>query len=543
MPRSGDNGLPFAKEICPRANIFFCSGGRCSPPDAARDGLAEHYRRSAAGDIWRLAAGVIRRQQPASPIVEKRGVEVSQDFSSILAKGDSSEEELSLLDICSELKELRGFYGVALAIWSSYVNGDVAQTVRTRVEILPLLKKRTPLELASRPFYIIEMAGFEHPAVLSLPDIYSQPNSPILKDLLDAFQISGTTDDILFSIRSSPSYGNIDYPFCDDYSFFYSLGDIACSSSFSLASEVLVALQSIVNSIQMFIDKLSERIRKNCIGFVMGILPTLQDKLGALAQRLLEYDWDCQFHDGDWRSSGKILQKILHIHITNAQPVQGLLSELACTILPQVPSYKAKNKQDSVDGLPTLCPATLVTWYHELHEENLGVLNKLLKEVGLLQNSKTINKEMVATLLEQIQVSVDIVVSLVSMCKTHDKIHFVVHNAVILQMIKELQRATRTIQTLCSEAKVSRRIMITSKIPYTKRMMERFLFNVKALFHSTSNGCSFWMGNLKHKDLSGQVVNSQAYDDNEDGNNTQTPFSQMAADSEDVRGSQGLQET
>ncbi|XP_049936627.1 uncharacterized protein LOC116265003 isoform X2 [Nymphaea colorata] len=569
------------------------------------------------------------------------GVEVSQDFSSILAKGDSA-EELSLLDICSEPKvldaqrhKLRPLFVNSLSILSlskkhethcpgstaelplhlyllrdlhfkldclscrsehplcSSTKGYEAPDGLNHMSFTEFLKEIRPLFPCLRKhletaIYVLRQGTAQAPTstssiamsickeilycyskVLSLPDIYSQLNSPILKDLLDAFRISGTTDDILFSIRSSPSYGNIDYAFCDDYSFFYSLADIACSSSFSLASEVLVALQSIVNSIQMFIDKLSEGIRKNYIGFVMGILPTLQDKLGALARRLLEYDWDCQFHDGDWRSSGKMLQKILHIHITNAQPVQGLLSELACTILPQVPSYKAKNKQDSVDGLPTLCPATLVTWYHELHEENLRVLNKLLKEVGLLQNSKTINKEMVATLLGQIQVSVDIVVSLVSMCKTHDKlnihvmaikyggkfvdsflkvfdflqIHFVVHNAVIIQMIKELQRATRTIQTLCSEAKVSRRIMITSKIPYTKRMMERFLFNVKGLFHSTSNGCSFWMGNLKHKDLSGQVVNSQAYDDNEDGNNTQTPFSQMAADSEDVRGSQGLQET
>lgn len=35
---------------------------------------------------------------------------------------------------------------------------------------------------------------------------------------------------------------------------------------------------------------------------------------------------------------------------------------------------------------------------------------------------------------------------------------------------------------------------ITSKIPSTKRSMERFLFHVKALLHSTSSGCTFWMG-------------------------------------------------
>lgn len=35
---------------------------------------------------------------------------------------------------------------------------------------------------------------------------------------------------------------------------------------------------------------------------------------------------------------------------------------------------------------------------------------------------------------------------------------------------------------------------ITSKIPATKRSLERFLFHVKALLHTTSRGSNFWMG-------------------------------------------------
>lgn len=39
-----------------------------------------------------------------------------------------------------------------------------------------------------------------------------------------------------------------------------------------------------------------------------------------------------------------------------------------------------------------------------------------------------------------------------------------------------------------------RQTAITSKVPATKRSMERYLFHVKALLHATSNGCTFWMG-------------------------------------------------
>ncbi|MCD7455076.1 hypothetical protein HAX54_026979 [Datura stramonium] len=70
---------------------------------------------------------------------------------------------------------------------------------------------------------------------------------------------------------------------------------------------------------------------------------------------------------------------------------------------------------------------------------------------------------------------------------------------------RELQIATRTIQTLSSEAKGMKQTTITSKIPITKRSMERFLFRVKELLPSNSNGCTSCMGNLKHKNLMGDV--------------------------------------
>lgn len=91
------------------------------------------------------------------------------------------------------------------------------------------------------------------------------------------------------------------------------------------------------------------------------------------------------------------------------------------------------------------------------------------------------------------------------------KARYDAHKNSIIMLVKELQKATRTIQTLCSEAKGFKRTVVTSKIPAVKRSMERYLFCVKALLHSTSHGNSFWMGNLKHKDLQGREVSSQLH--------------------------------
>ncbi|XP_039029266.1 Fanconi anemia group D2 protein-like [Hibiscus syriacus] len=183
-------------------------------------------------------------------------------------------------------------------------------------------------------------------------------------------------------------------------------------------------------------------------------------------------------------------------------------------------------------------------------EVNLTVLDKLVKEVVCLEKVRSFAQpENVHTLLIRMQKNVNVVVALVSMCRTHEKVtmhamevkyggkfidsfliafdflqvHFQTHNEVILLLVKELQKATRTIQTLCSEAKGLKQTAITGKIPATKRSLERFLFRVKTLLHSTSNGCTFWMGNLKHKDLRGQVLSSQAYVDDEVDNMDEDP--------------------
>ncbi|XVE78447.1 hypothetical protein DITRI_Ditri13aG0145900 [Diplodiscus trichospermus] len=201
--------------------------------------------------------------------------------------------------------------------------------------------------------------------------------------------------------------------------------------------------------------------------------------------------------------------------------------------------------EDEDYGFPTLCSATFLSWYRVLFEVNLTVFDGLVKEVVRLEKYQPgFQPENVLTHLIKMQKNVNVFVALISMCRTYDKVtlhamavkyggkfidsflkafdflqvHFQMHNEVILVVVKEIQKATRTIQTLCSEAKGSKQTTITGKIPATKRSLERFLFRVKALLHATSSGCTFWMGNLKHKDLRGQVVSSQAYVDDQNDN-------------------------
>ncbi|KAF2308725.1 hypothetical protein GH714_014578 [Hevea brasiliensis] len=105
-------------------------------------------------------------------------------------------------------------------------------------------------------------------------------------------------------------------------------------------------------------------------------------------------------------------------------------------------------------------------WYRVLHEENLAILKSVVKDAILRKPRAGVQLENVEKHLAKIQMSVNVVVSLVSMCRTHDKV--IVH---------------------------------AMAVKYGGKFVDSFL-----------------KGNLKHKDLMGQVVSSQAYADDQNSN-------------------------
>ncbi|XP_071936752.1 uncharacterized protein [Coffea arabica] len=366
--------------------------------------------------------------------------------------------------------------------------------------------------------------------ILNLTNILNDKTA--LSDLLEAFQSINMPESFFQGMQLIPATGSIDYLYCGTYYFLEGVFDAARTIAYKLASEVVVALESVTISIQKFLDKSVSGSAKGIDpGSTKELLIFLRNRLGASAQKLLFQKRD-DIIDKSSKIKGHIVQKVLHIYLENCQSTSDSLNELACSILPQVTSQRTAVEDDQ--ELPTLSPSTFVSWYRVM-----------TKEVAWLEKPRAAAKvENVEKLLDRLQQSVNVVVSLVNMCRTHDKVsvhgmavkyggkfvdsflkvfgflqaQFQMHNEQIISMVKELQKATRTIQTLCSEAKVSKQTAITSKIPATKRSMERFLFHVKALLHGTSSECTFWMGNLKHKNLMGHVVSSQAYVDDQNEN-------------------------
>ncbi|XP_030456032.2 uncharacterized protein LOC115677111 [Syzygium oleosum] len=382
--------------------------------------------------------------------------------------------------------------------------------------------------------------------ILNIPDI--QRDTTILSDLLCAFQPIEMPESNIWGMQPHPLPGSIEHLYCGAYSFLENILDIACSFSFMAASETLLTLEAALSSAQKFNIKLIGGNRK-CLqsGFNQEVLLNLRRRLGTCAEKILKHRWDAENVENGWKSKGDRVQKVLHVYLENSDSTSNVLNELALSVLPQ--ALVCKTAESNVHhGFASLCSATFHVWYRVLHEVNLTRFNDLVKEVGLRSKpdagklGNDAKHDVVRGLLIKLLEPVNVVVSLVTMCRTCDKVtthamavkyggkfvdsflkvfeflevQFQEHQELVIQLVKELQKATRTLQTLCSEAKGLKQMSVTSKIPATKRSLERLLFRVKALLHNSSSGCAFWMGNLKHKDLAGQIVSSQAYIDEQD---------------------------
>ncbi|KAJ8733797.1 hypothetical protein PYW07_014348 [Mythimna separata] len=89
------------------------------------------------------------------------------------------------------------------------------------------------------------------------------------------------------------------------------------------------------------------------------------------------------------------------------------------------------------------------------------------------------------------------------------EIQFKTENQEVLEILKILQQSTRFLQTLCCHSRLKKDTVLMSKVPHMRQLLETLIYKVKAVL--AANNCSeaFWMGNLKNKDIHGEVIVSQ----------------------------------
>ncbi|KOB67015.1 Fanconi anemia, complementation group D2 [Operophtera brumata] len=79
----------------------------------------------------------------------------------------------------------------------------------------------------------------------------------------------------------------------------------------------------------------------------------------------------------------------------------------------------------------------------------------------------------------------------------------------VLEILNILQKSTRFLQSLCCHSRLKNDCALMSKVPLVKQLLETLLYKVKAVL--VANKCSeaFLMGNLKNKNIHGEVISTQ----------------------------------
>lgn len=97
--------------------------------------------------------------------------------------------------------------------------------------------------------------------------------------------------------------------------------------------------------------------------------------------------------------------------------------------------------------------------------------------------------------------------------KTLEKL-FNAHQRGVVEVIKELQTATRQLQNVAAHGKILRDPSMAKEVPAIKKALESLIISAKAM--AEANNCleAVWVGNLKHRDITGAEV--QAVEEEED---------------------------
>ena len=81
-----------------------------------------------------------------------------------------------------------------------------------------------------------------------------------------------------------------------------------------------------------------------------------------------------------------------------------------------------------------------------------------------------------------------------------------------VNMIRRLQKATRFLQRVCNEVKLTQHVGMSRHVPALKKCLEELIYRVKAMCAANQAGDLFKVGTLKNRNLRGEEILSQLDD-------------------------------
>ena len=262
-----------------------------------------------------------------------------------------------------------------------------------------------------------------------------------------------------------------------------------------------------------------------------NIHPELANKLSKYAQKQLKKEWDPKL-------KSEQVSLLLETHVTFATNSLEVIEFLALNILPNSIKKDPSTEEEEIESeYNTLTKATWIVYFKVLltqltiefshliqssvvkDEENtfedyLIKVEQCVKILfGLIEITKIKhdNKQILAVALKQGKTFTEIFMKVIPTLSQN----FAEHKEAINRVIFNLQRSTRQIQSLCAHSKTNES-KLASVVPSVRKVLELFVFKVKAMLKENNQAKRFWLGNLKPKSITGEAIKDKQEDEEEE---------------------------
>ncbi|XP_041048128.1 Fanconi anemia group D2 protein [Carcharodon carcharias] len=254
-----------------------------------------------------------------------------------------------------------------------------------------------------------------------------------------------------------------------------------------------------------------------------------KEKIASIARGFLCQSW--VLPSGEKEKGNKYneaLEILLCIYLKHADDVLKSVEEIAGVGIPELLN---STKDGSSNTFPTLSRQTFLVFYRVMMRE----LDKSVKSIPAGMQSDSTEVQIEKLLRWNVAVrDFHILVNLVKVfdsrpvlgvCLKHGRLFiesflkqgmplldysFKKHREDVQSLLKTLQLSTRQLHHMCGHTKLNQDTNLTNHVPLLKKLLELFVYRVKAML--TINKCqeAFWLGNLKNRDLQGEEILSQA---------------------------------
>uniref|UniRef100_UPI00398E4C27 Fanconi anemia group D2 protein isoform X2 n=1 Tax=Pristiophorus japonicus TaxID=55135 RepID=UPI00398E4C27 len=253
-----------------------------------------------------------------------------------------------------------------------------------------------------------------------------------------------------------------------------------------------------------------------------------KEKIASIARGFLCQSW--VLPSGEKEKGIKYneaLQTLLCIYLKHTDDVLKSVEEIAGVGIPELLN---STKDGNSVTFPTLTRQTFLVFYRVMMNE----LDKSVKDIPAGKESDSAEVQVEKLLRWNVAVrDFHILVNLVKVfdsrpvlgvCLKHGRLFiesflkqgmplldysFKKHRDDVQSLLKTLQLSTRQLHHMCGHTKLNQDTNLTNHVPLLKKLLELFVYRVKAML--TINKCqeAFWLGNLKNRDLQGEEIVSQ----------------------------------